>query len=118
MARALPGITVVGGAAEGVAACTRTVVHKDTLQLGDLTIKCLHTPLYVNKPYNTQPITQSTPPSQSYAGAHVLFLHGTKCRAACGVYRRCAVCGGLWTELWGRLCADAGEPWCVGAFAA
>ena len=37
-------LMVVGGAEDAVAACTRPVSDGDTLQLGNVSIRCIHTP--------------------------------------------------------------------------
>lgn len=47
MAELLPGVTVVGGAKEGCDGCTHMVQHGDIVKLGDTSIQCLDTPLYV-----------------------------------------------------------------------
>ena len=44
MARQVRGVMVVGGSEDTVPACTRPVSDGDTLQLGNLSISCIHTP--------------------------------------------------------------------------
>lgn len=44
MARQIPGIEVVGGELDEVKACTKSVKHNETLQLGEITVMALHTP--------------------------------------------------------------------------
>ena len=40
----LPDLLVVGGSEDAVPACTRPVDDGDVLQLGDISIRCIHTP--------------------------------------------------------------------------
>ncbi len=48
LAKTLPqDVKIVGGKDDNVAACTHRVQDNDTLTLDEVTIQCLHTPLYV-----------------------------------------------------------------------
>ncbi|KAG5185157.1 beta-lactamase-like protein [Tribonema minus] len=44
MAQLVPGVEIVGGALDSVAACTAPVNHGDTVAFTGMTIKCIHTP--------------------------------------------------------------------------
>lgn len=40
----IPGINIIGGAKDRVQSCTATVNDGDTISVGSIAVKCMHTP--------------------------------------------------------------------------